>query len=197
MPERTQRIVSAAIKLADEGGFQAVRLRDVAAEADVALGTLYARFKSKEDILMAALEDEAGQLQEILTTYPPEGATTTERVSNFFAITTRGLFVRPNFARAVLRSVASGEPNVATKVLQFHQRMTEMIVSAYRGEPIGFPDSAPPTDIEQKLCFMMQQIWFAILVGWMGGLHDEEAVIDQIQEAAEIVLGERRWAEPE
>lgn len=193
MPERTQRIVAAAIKLADQGGFQAVRLRDVAAEADVALGTLYARFRSKEDILMAALEDEAVQLEHILTTYPPEGSSIVERVSNFFAIATRGLFVRPNFARAVLRSVASGEPNVATKVLQFHQRMTELIVCAYRGEPIGFPDSAPPTEVEQKLCFMMQQIWFAILVGWMGGLHDEESVIEQIQEAAAIVLGERPW----
>ena len=41
----------AAIELAERGGFEGVRLRDVAAHADVALGTLYRRFRSKEDLL--------------------------------------------------------------------------------------------------------------------------------------------------
>ena len=40
MEERAQRIVDTAIELAERGGFEAVRLRDVAADAGVALGTL-------------------------------------------------------------------------------------------------------------------------------------------------------------
>ena len=56
MEERSRRIVDAAIELAEQGGFEAVRLRDVAAHANVALGTLYRRFRSKEDLLLAALE---------------------------------------------------------------------------------------------------------------------------------------------
>ena len=35
------------MELAEEGGFEAVRLRDLASHADVALGTLYKRFRSK------------------------------------------------------------------------------------------------------------------------------------------------------
>lgn len=190
MPERTQRIVDAAIKLADEGGFQAVRLRDVAAEADVALGTLYARFKSKEDIMLAALQGELGQLSTVLADFPPEGEGAAERVGNFFAVASRALFVRPNFARAVLRSVASGEPDVAAKVLNFHQAITELIVTAYRDERFGQTPSEAPTEAEQKLCFLMQQIWFSVLVGWMGGLHDEEAVIEMMVEYAHVVLPE-------
>ena len=53
--DRTQRIVQTAIALAEEGGFEAVRLRDVAAQANVALGTVYKRFSSKEDILVAGI----------------------------------------------------------------------------------------------------------------------------------------------
>ena len=55
MDERARRIVETAVELAEKDGFQAVRLRDIAAQADVALGTVYRRFKSKEDILLAAL----------------------------------------------------------------------------------------------------------------------------------------------
>ena len=55
MDERSTRIVQTAIHLAEEGGYEAVRLRDVAHHAHVALGTLYKRFRSKEDMLIAAL----------------------------------------------------------------------------------------------------------------------------------------------
>ena len=56
MEERSRRIVDTAIELANRGGYEAVRLRDVAADAGVALGTVYKRFESKEAILLAALD---------------------------------------------------------------------------------------------------------------------------------------------
>lgn len=45
--ERTQKIVETA--LAEQGGFEAVRLRDAAAHAGVAMGTLYRRFRSNPE----------------------------------------------------------------------------------------------------------------------------------------------------
>ncbi len=61
MEERSRRIVESAVELAEKGGFEAVRLRDVASHAGVALGTLYRRFRSKEDLLLAALELQIGR----------------------------------------------------------------------------------------------------------------------------------------
>ena len=58
LEERARRIIETTIELAEQGGFEAVRLRDVAAHARVAMGTLYRRFHSKEDLLVAALELE-------------------------------------------------------------------------------------------------------------------------------------------
>ena len=43
LEERARRIIETTIELAEQGGFEAVRLRDVAAHAGVALGTLYRR----------------------------------------------------------------------------------------------------------------------------------------------------------
>ena len=53
--ERRRRILDATIALADEGGFDAVQMREVADDADVALGTLYRYFPSKIHLLVTAL----------------------------------------------------------------------------------------------------------------------------------------------
>jgi len=54
--DKYQRILSAAIEVIAEKGFHNSRVSDIAERADVADGTVYLYFKSKEQILMAALD---------------------------------------------------------------------------------------------------------------------------------------------
>ena len=194
MSDRSQRIVDTAIELAEKGGFEAVRLRDVAAHAGVALGTLYRRFRSKEDLLIAALEREWAQLEQRVTARPVKGDTPLARVSSFFAVTTRALCRRPNLARAVLRAVASGDPELTERVAGFHGSITNLITASLRGparvEPADGTDD--PSDRERELAFVLQQVWFASLVGWAGGLHGQGAVIEQVRTAAALMLKETR-----
>ncbi len=56
--ERRQRILDATYALAREGGYDAVQMRAVADQADVALGTLYRYFPSKVHLLVSALARE-------------------------------------------------------------------------------------------------------------------------------------------
>src|SRR5438874_6837864 len=84
MEEKRSRILETAIELAEKGGFENVRLRDVAANASVALGTLYKRFPSKESILIAALELEIEKLEQRMSKKPAEGDGPLERVLAFF-----------------------------------------------------------------------------------------------------------------
>ena len=56
-------------------------LKDVAAHAGVAMGTLYRRFHSKEDLLVAALERETRAMADRVIERPPKGATASERVA--------------------------------------------------------------------------------------------------------------------
>src|SRR5690349_21949318 len=51
--ERRQRILDATYTLAREGGYDAVQMRAVADQADVALGTLYRYFPSKVHLLVS------------------------------------------------------------------------------------------------------------------------------------------------
>ena len=72
---RKRRLLDAATELAAEGGYDAVQMRDVAARAEVALGTLYRHYTSKDQLLLAALAQQAATLRERLDQRPPRGAT--------------------------------------------------------------------------------------------------------------------------
>lgn len=187
MEEKRSRILETAIELAEKGGFDNVRLRDVAAQADVALGTLYKRFPSKESILIAALEMEAEKLEKRMSKKPVEGASEMERVLNFFDGASRTLFRKPNLGRAVLRALTSGDESLTGQVASFHQRMTNMIVAAMRGALIISIIPEPSND-ELIVAYIMQQQWFASLVGWMGGLISRGMVVDQLRITLSIVL---------
>jgi AcrR family transcriptional regulator len=190
MEERARRIVESAVELAEQGGFEAVRLRDVASHAGVALGTLYSRFRSKEDLLLAALEREIADHQQRLLQRPPKGETRLDRVTSFFQGATRALCRRPNLARAMIRAVATGDPELTQKMGAFHARVGELVTMALRGaEAPGI--GAAPSDEERVLARSLQMVWFASLVGWSGGLHAQAAIVQQTRAAAELMLGGR------
>lgn len=198
MEARSKRIVETAVELAEQGGFEAVRLRDVASHAGVALGTLYRRFRSKEDLLVAALELETSDLERRITHRPPRGGSALERVTGFFTMATRGLCRRPNLARAMVKAMASGDPELATKVANFHDRMGRLILAALRGQGVAESEAGAPIlpggegerggEVEQQLCYALNLVWFGLLVGWSSGLHSQAAMMDHMSHSAELLL---------
>lgn len=187
MEERTRKIIETAMTLAEKGGFEAVRLRDVAAQSGVAIGTFYKRFRSKEDLLVAALDLEVSRMERRMQQAPTLDGSPEERVSFFFDAATKRLARKPMLARAVLKAVASGEPALAEKVARFHDRTVSMIIYALWGD--GRANGASgPTEEERQVAFILEQVWFTSLVGWTGGLHSKEDVIEHVRAAARLVL---------
>jgi len=184
MEERSRRIVETAVELAEQGGFEAVRLRDVASHAGVALGTLYRRFRSKEDLLLAALHQELGDLSERVERRPPEGDTPLERAIAFFQIVTRALCRRPNLTRALIRALATGEPELSQKVAAFHSELMRLLAASLRGA-----DARPASERDLELANVLQQVWFSSLIGWTSGVHGQATIIEQTRRAAELLLG--------
>ena len=191
LEERARRIIESTIELAEEGGFEAVRLRDVAARAEVAMGTLYRRFHSKEDLLVAALEQETRRMEERVRQRPPKGGTASERAISFFVIATRGMLRRPNLSRAMLKAAAAGEPALARKVGLFHDMTRRMIVGALRGKPL-LPGDETMTERERLLGDVLNQIWFAVMVGWSGGLETQVSIHDRMRASVELIVNETK-----
>ena len=190
MDDRAKRIVETAVALAERDGYQAVRLRDVAATAQVALGTVYKRFASKEEILIAALEQESEKLVAKIGKKPVPGDDSRKRVGFVFSALTKGLLRRPNLAKALVRSLASGDPNITERVASFHALITALVMAAIRGEAPA--DEAvwggEVDERERTIASILQNVWFASFVGWAGGLHDGPQLLEDVDKTAALLL---------
>jgi len=71
--ERTRAALhSAVIELAEQYGYEAVTIEQIAAQAEVGTSTLYRYFPNKDAILLAPIADSVGSLAERLDSRPPD-----------------------------------------------------------------------------------------------------------------------------
>jgi AcrR family transcriptional regulator len=153
---------------------------------------LYRRFRSKEDLLVAALEFEVENLEQRFSDRPPEGSDEMQRVMGFFDLVVRGLLRRQNLARALLKAVSSGDPELTQKMAAYHGRIERMLVMALRGEVtcngegiLADPAARPR---EGQIAETLNQIWYALLMGWAGGVHGQSSMLEKMRSSAQLVL---------
>jgi AcrR family transcriptional regulator len=186
-----RRIVDAAVTLAEKGGFEAVRLRDVAEQSEVALGTLYKYFRSKEDLLLFAFHEETRRLEASVALQPLSGRIPRTRAVELFRRMTEGLIRRPQLARALVRAMATADAASGIPSPDLHRRMTRLIVAALRGEPIDpsarCEEDEPPSR-EGAQAKVLLNVWFSSLVGWSCGIQTADEITDNVRSAAELML---------
>ena len=185
--DRGRRILKVAVELAERGGFDAVRQREVAAQAGVALGTLYKRFASKEELLMAALELEVEKFEQRLKVRPLKGANTVEKLTSLFANALTGFVRKPNLGRATIRAATAGP--LSPSFITYHSMLVGHIVAAIDDQE-AVTEGFTPLTAEQKHTFaiLLLQVWFTSLVGWATGVQDPKSVARQLRLAADIML---------
>ena len=96
---RRDRIVSAALELLEEGEYETIHVRDVAQRADVALGTMYHYFSSKEHLYAAVMLEWASSFRRAIARRPLNGQTTQERLTDLFGRVIRAFEQHPQFLR--------------------------------------------------------------------------------------------------
>ena len=192
-----RRVLDAAQELAVHGGFEAVRQREVAERAGVALGTLYKRFRSKDELLVGVLEVESRKLATRLEREPPTGSTALDRVAAHFEIATYYMVRKPRLGRAVLRAVTSGD-GVSERMMSYHAQQMRHVVSALKRTGASASESAEEP-LSDEACTtlgtILLQVWFSALVGWSGGVYDPDGVVEQVRIAARVVLRGLRSSE--
>lgn len=109
--ERRQRILDAAKNLLRANEYESIQIRDVASEANVALGTLYRYFSSKEHLYADVVYDWSvpfGAADEAV----PDSFSTTERVAQRLRQALAAFQKRPNFYQTILMLRTSSDPDV-------------------------------------------------------------------------------------
>ena len=182
---RRQRVVDAAMSLALEGGYDAVQMRDVAARADVAMGTVYRYFTSKDHLLAAALVHWVGQLDVRLAQAPAEGESPAERVIDSLDRALRAMGRQPHLVAAVFTALASPDP-AAIECQQQVSVLMERIITRAIGEP-------RPPDLSDR-ARILGHVWYSALVGWVNGWSNMSRVHDELAVAVGLLLPSDAYA---
>ena len=176
---RRTRVIDAAMALAAEGGYDAVQMRDVAARAQVALGTIYRYFSSK-DHLLAACQVELWQAQvERLSQRPPDGDTAADRVVNLLARAMRGASSEPERTAALITASSAPDPAVRECQLEIMAMIDAVLADAMR--------EIEPTR-RDRIAITLRQLWFSWLLNWVNGWNDAATVSEQLESATRLLL---------
>jgi AcrR family transcriptional regulator len=178
---RRRRVLDATLRLASEGGFDAVQMRDVAAAADVALGTVYRYFSSKERLLLEAMAEQQADLRSYLQQHPAPGDTAAERVNNVLRRANRALKRHPDVTAAMVRAFGSARPEDADIVRRVSEIMTDVITTAIHGD-------AKTSDHDVHVARVLTLVWNSSLVGWVGGVDPADRVDEDLEIAAHLLL---------
>ncbi len=178
---RRARIIQATLALASRGGYEAVQMREVAERSEVALGTLYRYFPSKIHLLVSAMSFELERMRNRMQRKAIPGDSRLERVSYVLERTTRSLQRDPNLTEALVRAMMVADASVAAEVTAVRDQMTDLIMQ-------GMRDDDGPHDDDAPLANVLQDVWFARQIAWLGGRTDSDSVWDEIEQAIGLVL---------
>ncbi|HZJ27313.1 MAG TPA: TetR family transcriptional regulator [Acidimicrobiia bacterium] len=206
---RRERLLGAAAALAAAGGYEAVHMRAVARHAQVALGTLYRHYSSKDQLLVAVLADQADTLASTLHRRPPRGDTPAERVANVLDRAMSALAREPRLAAAMVTALSSTDPEAATAVSAVESRQRSMLADAI-GPDVGRSDvgrsDAARSDVgragtEQlaatgpgssddldEVLRTLGHVWFSVMIAWVAGKLDRAGVRHDLNVAARLLL---------
>jgi AcrR family transcriptional regulator len=176
---RRQRVIAAAMELATDGGYEAVQMRDVAATAHVALGTIYRYFASKDHLLAATLVEWTADLQRRLAQRPARGDTAAERVVEVVRRASRAIERSPRMTAALITAVSAPDPAISECQREVADTMVDVLSSAM---------GDVPADLKAGVCRVMAHVWFSALLGWVNGWANGVDVGEELEVAARLLL---------
>jgi TetR/AcrR family transcriptional regulator, cholesterol catabolism regulator len=176
---RRQRVLLAALELGADGGYEAVQMRDVAASAQVALGTIYRYFPSKDALLAAAMVEWMEDLERRVGARAPKGTTTAERVFDVLRRAVSTMERQPKLAEAVITALTSDDREAGGASVATTDVMQRVMLTA-------FPEGTDP-EVEASIARVLGHVWFSCLVAWSNGVGDLEWVASELETACHLL----------
>jgi TetR/AcrR family transcriptional regulator, cholesterol catabolism regulator len=182
---RRDRIVDAGLALLAERDFDKIQVKDVAEAANVALGTLYHYFSSKDHLFAEVLVRWAATLRTNISRNPLRGATDAQRLTQVINRSVRAFQRQPSLARLVATLETSADP-FATEILsRLAQTTNDIYVEAIH-------DLDPET--AQRVVTVVDAVLASRLRSWVAGRMSITTVTDDLADAIGLLLdpGTRR-----
>jgi AcrR family transcriptional regulator len=176
---RRERIVKVALDLLVNGDYEKIQMKDVAEASDVALGTVYRYFTSKEHLFAAVQLEWVKSLHRQILRRPPTGESNLERLSQVLHKSVRAFQIQPQFYRVLLVLEVAKDP-FAKELFEVMSRETE----ATYGESLSGVDAQTASD----LLGVVLAVLGAELRSWVLGRQSIDEVKQNIDAALSLLL---------
>jgi AcrR family transcriptional regulator len=176
---RRDRIVDAGLSLLNERAFDKIQVKDVAEEANVALGTLYHYFSSKEHLFAEVLVRWAGTLRTNISRNPLRGTTDAQRLTQVINRSVRAFQRQASLARLVATLETSADP-FATEILD---RLAETTNDVYVG---AIQDVDRET--ARRIVSVVDAVLASRLRSWVAGRISITTVTDDLADAISLLF---------
>ncbi|HWL64749.1 MAG TPA: TetR family transcriptional regulator [Actinomycetota bacterium] len=184
--QRREAVISAAMELALEGGYEAVQMREVSNRANVALGTVYRYFSSKDQLLVGVLNEWVLELQRRVETRPLQGATPAERVHDVVLRALRALDRSPSLTEALvtaLSSVSAADPDAVAETQVVYENMQALVAAA-------MGDEGP--EERDAIIRVIGSVWMAALIARTRGWAGPTEMRNDLEAALHLLLPEEK-----
>ena len=176
---RRERIVEAGVSLLGVHHYEEIQVKDIAVAADVALGTVYRYFASKEHLFAEVLVRWAASLRTSLDRRPLKEGTAGDRLKEVLHRGIRGFQRQPQLARLVATLEMSTDP-FAVEILQ---RLDRTTLEAYTQ---AIPDI--PGEQAAGIIRVVNAVYGAALRSWSMGRAPIVQLYDRVDEAVDLLL---------
>jgi AcrR family transcriptional regulator len=177
--ERRARILEAGAGLLAVREYEHVQMRDVAERADVALGTVYRYFASKEHLFSAVAVQWAASLRHQIGRHPLEGGTNAERLYDVFQRAVRAFQLQPQFYRVIMMMQVSTDPFARENIERLSAGTLEVFGSALHGLP---------SEVGDGIVRVSEAVLDTNLRAWVMGRTPISAVYEALEAAAHLLL---------
>jgi AcrR family transcriptional regulator len=176
---RRERIVKVALNLLVNGDYEKIQMKDVAEASDVALGTVYRYFTSKEHLFAAVQLEWVKSLHRQILRRPPSGQSNLERLSQVLHKSVRAFQLQPQFYRVLLVLEVAKDPFAK----ELFEVMTRETGATYR-EALSDVDPKTASD----LLGVVLAVLGAELRSWVLGRQSIDEVNQNLDAALSLLL---------
>lgn len=157
--EKLLRIRKAAREVFLQKGFDAATVREIAAAAEVAFGTLFLYARDKQDLLLLIFEEDLPAMRAAALTKATPDLPFVDQLVQFFAEFYRAFESIPQLSRDMLREVTFGEGTVAKRlrgdVVAMEQDLARLVA---RAQAVGTVHSNVAPEVAAHMIFALHRI---------------------------------------
>ena len=179
---RRTRVIEAAMRMAHEGGYEAVQMRAVADRSGVALGTIYRYFSGKDELLIAGLHGWVTRVRRGLEAQPVAGDTPEERLTRVLGSAARSADSSPVLLSALITALSTTDPAAAEYKLGVEREVQQLVVTAIGDDP----------EVDAYgVARVLGHVWLSAISRWVGGLAPAGSVEAELRHAVRMMVGAR------